>query len=96
MLNIIKLRIINLSAQFMSNNLNVIAFLGLLYYLIMHILLKIYQLPISTTFIVILLAVLIQVISHIKGITRGMMISTIYRNDLDRWMKKLDEKELDN
>jgi len=63
----------------------------LLYGLIFHTINPVVNFK-QSVFILIIL-VIINILTHMKGISKGMFIATVHRKELDKFMKMMDELE---
>jgi|15BtaG_2_1085339.scaffolds.fasta_scaffold20695_4 phosphotransferase system glucose/maltose/N-acetylglucosamine-specific IIC component len=93
----VELNVLNMIANFLTSKLNVYLLYTLSYGLIYYILTSSNSLnsSISMTVSIIGITIFIHIISRITGVSRGMLIATIHKEELDEIIKQMDEEEID-
>ena len=82
----------NVLSTFISNKTNLMVIQCILYFLIGWAL-KSYEVSITHIIIIYVLMIVISILNHLIGVSKGIFIATIHREELDTFMKILDEYE---
>jgi hypothetical protein len=88
----IEMNVLNMIAEFLTSKLNVIL-LNILSYGLIYYILTTSNSSVSMTTSIIGITIFIHLIAHTVGVTRGMIIATIHKEELDEMMKMIDDEE---
>ena len=86
----IKCRMLNILTKFISNKTNLMIIQCILYFLIGY---TIMDLTTKQQIFIVVTVLCVSILNHLIGVSKGIFIATIHREELDTFMKILDEQE---
>ena len=78
--------------DFISSKLNLIV-LTCLGYAMLGYIMSMSNIPLSHQVMMLVIMSIVQIIGHLLGVSRGIMVATVYKKELNSFLKILDDHE---